>query len=509
MKTPEDLYACGYACLYAKEFPAQAMLRVRPELRDRPCAILDGEPPLQLVCAMNTKARALGVMNGMTKIELETLPAVAVIQRSRIEEEASRIALLECAGRFSPRVEDRTRDGSFCCVIDIAGTEKLLGLPSMLSKTLQSCVREIGIVSSIAVSANFHTALCLARGIVSRCGVMIVPRGEERAALASLPLSVLEMTEEHAETFALWGIRTLGMLAELPKEKLIARMGQSGGHYRQLALGELPHLFLPIEPSVVLEEKMELDTPVEVLESLLFAVGVMLEQIIRRATARVLALAAVTITLTLEGKGQHTRTVRPALPTNDRQVWIKLIHLDLEAHPPQAAILSLTLTANPGSTSKAQLGLFSPQLPEPMRLDVTLARIRAIVGEENVGCAVLKDTHKPDELSMKPFTVTSSPSPIKGTNGKPRAAVRQLRPAEIATVTLTKSRPQIFIFRGKRYKVERDYGPWLISGDWWNMAHWGFEQWDLIARSQEGTLFCCCLVRNLTMSCWEVVALYD
>jgi protein ImuB len=284
------------------------------------------------------------------------------------------------------------------------------------------------------------------------------------------------MTEEHAETFALWGIRTFGMLAELPKEKLIARMGQSGGRYRQLALGELPHLFLPIEPPVVLEEKMELDTPVEVLESLLFAVGAMLEQIIRRATARVLALAAVTITLTLEGNGEHTRTVRPVLPTNDRQVWIKLIHLDLEAHPPQAAILSLTLTADPGRTSKAQLGLFSPQLPEPMRLDVTLARIRAIVGEENVGCAVVKDTHKPDELTMKPFTVTSSSSPIKGTNGKPRAAVRQLRPAETATVSLTKSRPQIFIFRGKRYKVESDYGPWLISGDWWNMTQWGFEQ---------------------------------
>jgi protein ImuB len=121
-----------------------------------------------------------------------------------------------------------------------------------------------------------------------------------------------------------------------------------------------------------------------------------------------LALAAVTLTLTLERGTPHTRTVRPALPTNDRQLWIKLLHLDLEAHPPQAAILSLMLNAEPSSTSKVQLGLFSPQLPEPMRLDVTLARIRAIVGEDSAGCAVLKDTHKPDALDMKPFTVTST-----------------------------------------------------------------------------------------------------
>src|SRR5580704_15986523 len=114
-----------------------------------------------------------------------------------------------------------------------------------------------------------------------------------------------------------------------------------------------------------------------------------------------LALASLTITLTLEGCATHSRTVRPALPTNDRQLWLKLLHLDLEAHPPPAAILSLALMAEPGSTSKVQLGLFSPQLPEPMRLDVTLARIRAIVGEECVGRAVFADTHRPDSFRVE------------------------------------------------------------------------------------------------------------
>lgn len=509
MTTPAELYAC----VYAKEFPAQALLRLRPELRDKPCAILEGEPPLQLVCAMNAKARTLGVTHGMTKVELETIPKVAILRRSTIEEEAARIALLECAGTFSPRIEDRTQDGSFCCVIDIAGTEKLLGSPAILSGALQSRLRDVGIIGSIAVSTNFHAALCVARGICSRSDVMIVPAGEESKALASLPLSVLQLQEQQNETFALWGIRTLGMLAELPEKELIARMGQAGKRYRQLARGECPHFFVPVEASFVLEERMELDTPVEILESLLFAVGVMLEQVTLRATARVLALASVTLSFTLEGGATHSRTVRPALPTNDRQLWIKLLHLDLEAHPPQAAILALTLKAEPGSTSKVQLGLFSPQLPEPMRLDVTLARIRAIVGEENVGCAVLKDTHKPDELNMEPFAVTSSftakEAPKNQVNSTTRAAVRQLRPAEAATVTLQQSRPQVFTFRGKRYAVEHDYGPWLMAGDWWNAAPWGFEQWDLVARSQDGEMLCCCLVRELVRNRWQMVALYD
>ena len=153
---------------------------------------------------------------------------------------------------------------------------------------------------------------------------------------------------------------------------------------------------------------MGFDSPVEMLDALLFVVNTILEQLILRATARVFALASVTITLKLEGGATHVRTVRPALPSIDRLLWLKLLHLDLEAHPPQAAIHAITVTAEPGSTSKVQLGSFSPQLPEPSRLDVTLARISAIVGEENAGRAALNDTHAPDAFRMEPFQVPST-----------------------------------------------------------------------------------------------------
>ncbi len=216
---------------------------------------------------------------------------------------------------------------------------------------------------------------------------------------------MLDLTEEQAETFSLWGIRTLGMLAALPEKELISRMGQAGKRLRQMARGEMPHLFQPVEPAFTLEERMELDSPVEILDALMFVVNLMLEQLILRATARVLALASVSHHADARRRRDaHSRSVRPALPTNDRQLWLKLLHLDLEAHPPQAAIMAVTLEAEPGSTSKVQLGLFSPQMPEPSRLDVTLARIRAIVGDENVGRAVLRDTHEPDGFRMEPFS---------------------------------------------------------------------------------------------------------
>jgi protein ImuB len=322
-----------------------------------------------------------------------------------------------------------------------------------------------------------------------------------------LPLTVLNLAETQAETFAIWGIHTLGMLAALPEKELIARMGQESKRLQQLARGERPHLFQPVEDVFMLEEKMELDSPVELLDSLLFVIGVMLDQLILRAKARIFALASITIVLTLDGGGTHARTVRPALPTTDKQLWIKLLHLDLEAHPPQASILALTLTAEPGSTSRVQLGLFSPQLPEAARLDVTLARIRAIVGEDCVGRAVLQDTHAPECFRIEPFAVPSGDS--AAIVSQRRASKRQLRPPETTSVTLQSHRPTMFFFREHRYTVERAYGPWLTGGDWWNQTLWGFEQWDLVARAHDGSMFCCCLTRDLLQNLWQMAALYD
>lgn len=497
-----------YACLYAKEFPAQALLRLRPELRDQPCVVMDGEPPSQQVCSLNTKVRLLGIAHGMTLVEVNTFPSVAVLTRSQKEEASAKTALLECAGAFSPRIEDRSEDRAFLCVIDIAGTEKLLGPPEILARNLLHRVKALGVTACVTASSNHHAAISLAKGLSPQTVVKVIAKGDEATTLAPLPLKVLGLTEERAETFSLWGIRTLGMLAALPEKELIARMGQEGKRLRQLARGELPHLFQPTEPAFTLEERIELDSPVEVLHSLLFVVGMMLDQLILRAKARVLALASVTVVLTLEGKELHTRTVRPALPTNDKLLWVKLIHLDLEAHPPQAPILSLTLSAEPGNTSKLQLGLFSPQLPEPMHLDVTLARIRAIVGDECVGRAVLTDTHQQRGFRMEPFTVSANLIPAIPSGRSPSAA-RQLRPAENISVTLQIQRPKAFVFRDKRYIVERAYGPWLTGGEWWNPTRWGLEQWDLVARAQDSALLSCCLERDLIQDRWQMAALYD
>ena len=501
-----------YACLDIKHFPLQAMLRLRPELQDKAVVVLDGDPPLEQVCALNHAAHTMGVALGMTRLEMELFPDARILHRSRTEEETARAALLECAGSFSPRVEEQSRDLCFTCVIDITGTEALFGSPDALGESLLKKIQSLFLRGSIAISSNFHAARCLARAHSSDKRIRVVPRGVEAAALAALSIAVLDLSVEHMETFAMWGITRLGELAKLGESELITRMGQAGKGMRLLARGEAPHLFTPVEATLALAESMELDSPVELLDSLLFVLGVMLDQLIVRAQAHILALASITLELRLDGGGWFTRIVRPALPNTDRKLWLKLIHLDLQAHPPPAGIFGLRVTAQPGSSSKVQMGLFSPQVPEPMRLDVTLARIRSIVGEGAVGQAVLKDTHRPDAFRMEPFRVATGSTPTRQSGleaGSQRVAMRQLRPAEIVTVTVCDYRPRSFYFRERSYRVERAYGPWNSAGDWWKPTLWSIEQWDLVARAQDDSCICCCLTRDLAQDVWQVEALYD
>ncbi|GAC1644822.1 MAG: hypothetical protein NVS9B15_02140 [Acidobacteriaceae bacterium] len=497
-----------YACLYVDEFPTQALLRLRPELREKACEVMQGDPPLQSVCSANAKASEFGVVNGMTRVEVDTFASITVLARSCAEEESAKTALLGCAGAFSPRIEDQCRDGAFICVVDIAGTEKLFGSARMLAKALLLRVRALGLGARIAVSANFHAAMCMASGMPANQQVMVIAPGEESAALAPLPISTLDLTAERAATFADWGIQTLGMLAALPETSLISRLGQAGKRLRQMALGELPHLFIPLEPVFTLREHVELETPIELLDSLMFVIGVMIEQLMLRAAARMYALASVTVSLGIEGGASHVRSVLTAVPSTEKQLWVKLLHLDLTAHPPQASILSVSISAEPGATSKIQLGLFAPQSPDASRLDVTLARIRAIVGEDAVGSAVLTDTHQPDAFRMEPFRVRSVC--VAGNLRQPTCTVmRRIRPTEKVSMMLRDGSPHTFCFRDRRYAVSRACGPWLADGEWWNGSRWSCAEWDVIAQSSEGAMLSCCLAEDQMLKQWHIVGLYD
>jgi protein ImuB len=297
-------------------------------------------------------------------------------------------------------------------------------------------------------------------------------------------------------------------LAALPEDELVVRLGQRGKQLRWLARGEHPHLLVPDEPELVLGETLALDEPVELLDSLLFVLGPMLDRILAHAAAHALAVVSVTLTLTLEGGAEHRSVIKPALPATDRAALLKLLHLYLQAHPPSAAITHIGLAAEGGKQSKVQTGMFMPQTPEPMRLDVTLARLRALVGEERVGSAQLVDSHCPDGFVMNAFGSVQAGQNATAT--RTRAAVRRCRPPVRVPMQLQGGKPATFVWERSRYMVEQVFGPWHTSGVWWQASHmWAREEWDVHAAREDGERLFCVLAYDLLSQNWVLDGMYD
>src|SRR5258708_38606471 len=92
-------------------------------------------------------------------------------------------------------------------------------------------------------------------------------------------------------------------------------------------------------------------------------------------------------------------------PMRDHKVFLKLLLLDTEMHPPQAAVSAVSISCEPVKPRVLQNGLFIPLAPEPEKLELTLARLAKLVSQENVGSPELIDTHRPDAFQMKRFVL--------------------------------------------------------------------------------------------------------
>jgi len=529
-----------FACIFVPDFPVEALLRNEPVLRSQALAVLEGKPPLQKVFAANENARRAGVVTGMTKLQIEPCPGLALRTRSVLQEAAAHAALLDCAQSFSPRVEDAAPD---TIVLDLLGMELLFGAFSKIAHDLARRTLDFGLAANVAVAANPDTAVLAARGFR---GVTVIPESKESERLGNLPVELLfageQNSEQFLETFHRWGIRNLRDVAALPDVPLSERLGQHGVYLQKLARGDTSRTLVPVDPPLVFEEAIELEYPLTLLEPLAFLLSQLLDHLCSRLAARALATQELRLELELadgyreeedsvgtgalarpsraQARQRFRRTLRLPLPLLDSKTFLKLLQLDLNAHPPGAPILKIHLAAEPVRPRPGQSGLFLPPSPEPEKLELTLARIAGIVGEDKVGSLEILDTHRPQGFRMQHFAPNNSFSPqghrvTEKSNlqfpAAPVTALRIFRPPAAVTVTVQEGRPT-FISCLKRKETCGEIlwtaGPWRSCGDWWEQDGWARDEWDIAVR-EEASIGLYRLVRDLLGGRWLLEGSYD
>jgi protein ImuB len=192
--------------------------------------------------------------------------------------------------------------------------------------------------------------------------------------------------------------------------------------------------------------------------------------------------------------------------------------------------------------------LFQPVFPEPEKLELTLARIAGIVGEDRVGSVELLDTHREDAFAMRHFAPVESasssankvmqPAKQKKNVSVPTSmsddtifqvevhnkfeehareqmsaviALRLFRPPLIASVAVREAKP-VRMRCLQREDIAGEIvwaaGPWRSSGDWAEQEGWSREEWD-IAVPAESSLVLYRLVQDKFSGHWFLEGMYD
>jgi protein ImuB len=226
----------------------------------------------------------------------------------------------------------------------------------------------------------------------------------------------------------------------------------------------------------------------------------LLNQICAALNAHALATNELRVQLKLETQETFERVLNLPYPLRDHKAFLKLLLLDIELHPPQAAVAGISIRCEPVKPRVLQHGLFIPLAPEPEKLELTLARLSKLLGPGHVGSPKLIDTHRPDAFQVNKFVLksqaekrsTSRRRKQLSSDVKRRCLVgfRIFRPPLKAIVQAARGYPTQISAWGRELslhgRVVKLAGPWRTTGDWWRFDSWARDEWDVAVENGSG-----------------------
>ena len=435
--------------------------------------------------------------------------------------------LLAVARDFSPRVE---RQPGGTVVLDVAGLRRLLGeAPAIAADLARAGAPRVAIATSWIAATLLARA---ARGVT-------VAAGDPAMALARVPVSVLEAYLADADRRAAgptahrrrptgaaartqvfdavrrWGLTTLGELASLPADDLAARAGAEGVAVQRLARGVDPRPLVPDAGSRRFLASFELEWPVDTLEPLSFVFARLLDPLAAGLERADRGAVAVHVHLRLTDRTIHDRTLQLPVAMRDPRVLRTLLLLDLESHPPPAAVDVVTLELDPAPSRIVQYSLLERATPSPETLATLMARLGALVGEARCGTPRRLDTHAPDAFALDPPAfgergASAAEDRAAADEGEdaPRPALRRFRPPVAVRVEVDAGRP-VRVAVDRRGMpgglVRQAAGPWRTSGAWWAAERWNRDEWDVAFA--DGAV--CRLFRDRDTGLWCLDGVFD
>lgn len=273
-----------------------------------PLAIVEGPAQRPLVAFCNDAARAAGIAPGLKLAAAQALAAELIAVERRLDVERDALHELACwAYQFSAQIALR-EDG---LLLETGASEQLFGGRQPFDRRIARGLRGLGYTAVLGYAATPRAAWLTARARTLGLDVRDpLQTASLPAALAPLPLAVLDWDERTTATLNALGLATIGDVLTLPRAAFARRFGTAWLDDLDRALGAQPDPQPPFAPPEFFDARIELPADVIDTEQLLFPA----HRLLRSLEGFLRGRGAGTTELVFTAR-HNPRRARPLAPT--------------------------------------------------------------------------------------------------------------------------------------------------------------------------------------------------
>jgi protein ImuB len=441
----------------------------------RPFVLAAESSGVPCIVAMNAAAEAEGLVIGDTLADARA--KAGLLQVHAADPLADHVALRRLAlwaTRYTPAVaswgEESGADGLF---LDITGASHLFGGEEKLLDDLARRLARFGLPARLAVAETAGTAWALAR--FHSTSNVILPAGQESAALSSLPIEALRLLPETRATLRRLGFKRIGMLIDKPRAPFAARFEKDLLKRLDQALGRAPEPLVFIIPPPVYHSLRYLLEPVFTQEAVVAIATRLMRDIVHALVRDGVGARSLRLALYRVDGEVKSIDIGLTLPTRSPSHVARLIDLKLDRMTEtldagfgfEALGLAVTVAERMDArqTELASASDGNGSIDE--RCAELIDGLRQRLGPHSVRRLAPIESHLPEraETRCAANAVPAWPAPDE-TRPRPLLLFARAEPADV-TALVPEGPPRRFRWRGVTHGVARAQGPERIAGEWW------------------------------------------
>jgi protein ImuB len=463
---------------------AQAKKPLKESIKpDRPFVLVMTAVGGPRIAAMNEAAEAAELVLGEPLADARA--KADDLQARPLDETADARALHRLAlwaTRYTPTASpwsgENGGDGFF---LDVEGAAHLFGGEERLIADLALRLEEnFGLSARLAIAATPGMAWALSRFHPAPC--TILPSGEEKAALASLPVEALRLSPETCATLRRLGFKTAGALLDKPRAPFAARFPTELLRRIDQALGRIDEPLVPVVAPPAYHSLLYLLDPIITQEAIVTLASRLMQTLTLALTRDDLGARMLRLSLYRVDGEVKTVDIGLTLPTRNVTHVARMIDLKLGALATtddagfgfEAVGLAIT-RAEPMPPRQRELSSIAEETDAGDRTEEHAALIdtlRQRLGRQSVRRFQPVESHLPERAEvLPPVTSEEWQFPLLETeqstkNARPLLLLPHAEPAEVIALA-PDGPPRRFSWRGVIYEVACAEGPERISAEWW------------------------------------------